>query len=107
MKVVHSLSEFKVAIKAGEKDILIKGCEKKLLVIFSAAAVCKTRMITTAAGVVASAGIIKVAAIPITVGIGTVSIITSAATIVAIVALCHGYDIHVNWNTKDVHVERK
>lgn len=31
MKTVYSLKEFKTAIKAGEKDILIKGCGKKLL----------------------------------------------------------------------------
>ena len=31
MKVVYSFSEFKSVIKAGEKDILLKGCSKKLL----------------------------------------------------------------------------
>lgn len=77
MKTVYSLKEFKTVIKAGGKDILIKGCGKKLLCIFAAAAVCISMGITTTASVIASAGVIAAAAAPTTGGIGTVLIIAS------------------------------
>lgn len=107
MKTVYSLKEFKTAIKAGEKDILIKGCGKKLLCIFAAAAVCISMGITTTAGVIASAGVIAAAAAPTTGGIGTVLIIASATTIITIVSLCLGYNIDVNWKLGEVHITKK
>lgn len=107
MKVVYSFSEFKLAIKAGERDILLKGCSKKLLCAFSAASVCIGMGITSTAGVISSAGIIAAATAAPTGGISTVLIITSAVTIVAIVALCLNYDIEVDWASGDVHVRIK
>lgn len=107
MKVVYSFSEFKAAIKAGEKDILLKGCGKKLLCAFAAASVCIGMGISSTAGVIASAGVIGVAAAPATGGIGPVLIIACAATIVAIVALCRNYNIEVDWKSGEVHVRIK
>ena len=107
MKVVYSFNEFKAAIKVGEKDIVVKNCSKKLLCAFSAASVCIAMGITTTAGVISSAGVIAVAAAPVTGGISTVLIITAAATIVTIVALCLKYNIEVDWKSGEVHVRIK
>jgi hypothetical protein len=107
MKIVYSFNEFKAAIKAGEKDILLKGCGKKLLCAFAAASVCIGMGISSTAGVIASAGVIGVAAAPATGGIGPVIIIACAATIVAIVALCKNYNIEVDWKSGEVHVKIK
>ena len=107
MKTVYSFDEFKSAIKAGEKDILWKGCSKKYLYAFSAAAVCISLGITSTAGVISSAGVIAAAAAPTTGGIGTVFIITSALLIVAIVALCLHYNIEVDYKKGEVHVRIK
>ena len=107
MKIVYSFNEFKAAIKAGEKDILLKGCGKKLLCAFAAASVCIGMEISSTAGVIASAGVIGVAAAPATGGIGPVIIIACAATIVAIVALCKNYNIEVDWKSGEVHVKIK
>lgn len=107
MKVVYSFDEFKSAVKAGEKDILWKGCSKKYLYAFSAAAVCISLGITSTAGVISSAGVIAAAAAPTTGGIGTVVIITSAALIVAIVALCLHYNIEVDYRKGEIHVRIK
>lgn len=100
MVVVYSFDEFKSAIKAGEKDILIKGCGKKLLSAFAVASVCASMGITTTAGIIASAGAIGAAVtVPIPI------IIASAVTIVAIIALCRGYNIEVDWKNGWVHVK--
>ena len=102
MVVVYSFDEFKSAIKAGEKDILIKGCGKKLLCVFAVASVCVSMGITTTAGIIAAVGASGTAvAAPISIPL----IIASAGTIVAIIALCRGYNIEVDWKNGWVHVK--
>lgn len=103
MKTVHSFDEFKSAVKAGEKDILWKGCSKKYIYAFSAAAACKNLGITSMAGVTSNANCIAANAVSTTV----VFIITSALLIVAIIALCKDYNIEVDYSGSEVHVKIK
>lgn len=107
MEIAGNFSELKAAIKAGENDILMLGCSKRLMCAFAAARVCLAMGITSVAGVIASSGAIAMASAPATGGVSTLLIIVSAVTIISIVAICRDYDIELEWQFKTVHVRLK